>query len=65
MPIEYAILRAYPPAIDRCPQCHEPFSHFLRGQVQRSRRVLGFLWTRPYCAVICQQCKAIVGWEEP
>ncbi len=48
-----------------CPSCGgEPFVHFLRGQVQRSRRWLGiFGFKRPYLAVICSFCKQIVGYE--
>lgn len=65
MPKEVLLLRQKPTAVDHCPRCHEPFSYFLRGQVQRSTRWFGVLWRRPYCAIICQACKEIVGWEKP
>lgn len=51
---------------DVCPECFtvilEPF---IRGTVQRSKRFLGFLWKRDYCAVICPDCKRVIGWESP
>jgi hypothetical protein len=65
MPTEVAILALYPYPVMICPQCQKPFLSFLRGQIQRSKRFMGFLWRRPYCAVICAECKRIVGWEQP
>ncbi len=65
MPLEADLLKNRPYPFERCPKCGQPFPEFLRGMVQRSRRFLGFLWRQPYCAVICQQCKAIIGWEQP
>ena len=65
MPIEVLLLAHEPYPVERCPICALPFRAFLRGQVQRSKRFLGVLWPRPYCAVICQGCKQIVGWEAP
>jgi hypothetical protein len=65
MPTETEILDLYPYPVEACPACQRPFAPFLRGQVQRAKRFLGFLWQRPYCAVICYHCKAIVGWEQP
>jgi hypothetical protein len=65
MPSEVGLLWDMPSPIDCCPRCHVPFVPFMRGEVQRSQRFLWVLWRRPYCAVICQACKEIVGWEEP
>jgi hypothetical protein len=65
MPMETTLLISKPFGIDYCPKCHSPFTAFLRGQVQRTPRFLGFLWKRDYCALICYACKAIVGWEHP
>lgn len=65
MPIEVALLHGCPWAFERCPRCTARFSQCLRGQVQRSRRLCGVLWRRPYCAVICAGCRYIVGWESP
>ena len=66
MPIESAVLRFKPEPLDACPSCGQrPFRSFMRGQVQRRRRFLWVLWRRPYCAVMCEGCKAIVAWEEP
>ncbi len=63
MPAEVEELRGKPYIFETCPKCGQPFSEFLRGQVQRSPRFLGFLWQRSYCAVICHKCKEIIGWE--
>jgi endogenous inhibitor of DNA gyrase (YacG/DUF329 family) len=74
MPIEFALLLGQPLALSKCPKCGEPLNAtpghphepFMRGQVQRTRRALPWIWkTRPYCAVICYRCKEIVDWEEP
>jgi hypothetical protein len=65
MPTEVALLNNKSFAFERCPKCGTCFPEFLRGQVQRSKRFLGFLWRRPYCAVICHACKQIIGWEAP
>ena len=65
MPTEVELLRSYPYVFEICPKCGERFPEFLRGQVQRSKRFLGFLWRQPYCAVICHGCKRIIGWEQP
>lgn len=65
MPIEYAQLKDKPPALLRCPKCGDHNPTFLRGMVQRSKRFLWILWKRPYCAVICNKCKEIVGYESP
>lgn len=64
MPIECALLRGQPVPIEKCPKCGaEPFDPFLRGQVQR-RKFKWFLWGPwPYCALICWNCKEIVGYE--
>lgn len=65
MPIECKLLEKEPSAFSRCPFCGTPDPMFMRGQVQRSKRFLRFLWKRHYCAVICQECKEIIGWESP
>lgn len=64
MPIE-VVTRAGEPAIfEKCPNCGaEPFEPFLRFQV--ARRVYKYFvfgkW--PFFAVICRDCKDIVGYE--
>ena len=71
MPIEYALLKDKPSPFEECPCCHErPFEPFLRGQVQRAKYSLWSLLfsvyiPRTYCAVICSECKMIVGYEKP
>jgi len=65
MPIECEQLNRQPCAVKKCPKCGTLFPDFMRGQVQRSKRFLGILWRRPYCAVICHGCKKIIGWESP
>ncbi len=62
---EYVALKDAPYALEVCPKCGTPFPEFLRGCVQRSKRFLGFLWKRPYCAIICHGCKEIIGYENP
>lgn len=62
MPIEYCKLKNASPAKEKCQQCQYPFPQFMRGQVQSNwRRILGM----KYCAVICDGCKEIIGWEKP
>ena len=53
--------------ITQCPRCQrKPFEYFLRGQVVRPKRFLWFLGPiRPYCAIICRNCKNVVGYEMP
>lgn len=66
MPIECRLLENAPVPIRYCPKCHDaPFVPFMRGQVQRSKRFLVIGPKRPYCALICEWCKHIVGWESP
>ena len=65
MPLEVTLLKNYPYAFEVCPKCGERFPEFMRGRVQRSKRYLFVLRKRPYCAVICHACKAIIGWEAP
>lgn len=75
LPEEALTLTDQVPPISACPFCgqsikigmiFEPGTPFMRGMVQRSRRSWYAPWrTRPYCAVICPDCKEIVGWEEP
>ena len=62
MPKEFTILRSDPYAAEKCPKCGEPFPEFMRGMVQSGwRKWLGM----KYCAVICHNCKEIIGWEKP
>jgi len=75
LPEEAITLTDQEPPLGHCPYCNqeiragmifEPGRPFLRGMVQRSRRPWYAPWrTRPYCAVICPDCKEIIGWEEP
>ena len=44
-----------------CPRCgSKPFESFMRGLVQRNN---WFGFRKQYCAVICSDCKQIVGYE--
>lgn len=62
MPIEYLQLKNAPYKKEKCPKCGQPFPEFLRGMVQCWwRKLLGM----EYCAVICHNCKEIIGWEKP
>jgi hypothetical protein len=73
MPLEAIALLMQDPKFATCPKCGAaPFTPFMRGQVQRSRwwsragivaLVTGQPWD--YCAVICGDCKELVGWERP
>lgn len=67
MPIEVNLLKNQPPMFKECPLCEaEPFEPFLRGTIQRGKRTLfGLGKPRAYCAVICSECKEIVGYESP
>lgn len=65
MPIEYRLFMNVPLSDIKCPRCGVSSNGFMRGQVQRSKRFLGFLWRRPYCAIICHVCKDIIGYESP
>ena len=76
MPAEVAALRDQSEPFDRCPACGaEPFkSSHMRGMVQRSPRwpwwrrwFFGskYRGRRDYCAVICNDCEEIVGYESP
>lgn len=60
MPIEYELLKDKPYPFSVCPKCGKPF---LRGTIQRRKKKWGK--PQPYCALICSQCKEIVGHEEP
>jgi uncharacterized protein with PIN domain len=62
MPIEYTQLRDRPEPFFRCPDCGSLFRSFMRGQVQSAWRKL---FRRPYCCVICEVCKEVVGYEKP
>lgn len=73
MPIEAIALTMQEPPFVKCPKCGaEPFTPFMRGEVQRSWfkswtgwKAVMFGWPFDYCAVICADCKKIVGWERP
>jgi hypothetical protein len=62
MPIEAEMLADRPPAKLICTHCGAPGPTFMRGQVQSWWRCL---LRRPYCAVICNGCRKLVGWEKP
>lgn len=65
-PLETTQLESQAFPFRRCPKCDHPFYPFLRGQVQRSAmRWWPFGKIRPYYALICCNCKEIVGWEMP
>jgi len=60
VPVEYTLLMDMPEPMDFCPACGFPFRSFMRGMVQCwFRRWL----KRPYCCIICDHCKEIVGYE--
>lgn len=72
MPIECTLLDGQPCSLDDCPKCGKPFRPFLRGEVQKSIDLFNPEWWkwlvgRPnnwrYCALICWECKEIVGHE--
>lgn len=70
MPIEAALLEGVPAPLAACPKCAaRPFCPFLRGMVQRGwlRSVFSAWWSGEkrvrYCALICWNCKEIVGYE--
>jgi phage terminase large subunit GpA-like protein len=63
MPIEYIRLEGKPVPFVTCPKCGEIFYPFLRGMVQRRRFRWLFWGPWPYCALICRDCKEIVGYE--
>ena len=67
MPIEVDLLRDKELPISVCPNpiCKASFVPFMRGHIQRSKRLLYIGPTRDYCAVICGTCRHIVGWESP
>jgi hypothetical protein len=62
MPIEYVLLNDLPEPLPHCPACGAPFRSLMRGMVQNWWRRLT---RQPYCAVICFECKQIVGYEKP
>lgn len=60
MPVEAVVFEKRPEPLTTCPKCHKPFRSFLRGfTVSLWRRFFGL----PYWAVICSECKDIVGYE--
>lgn len=62
MTIEYVQLKDAPPAKAKCEFHPHAGNDFMRGQVQVNwRRFFGLA----YCAVICTECKEIIGWEKP
>jgi hypothetical protein len=63
MPLEYTLLKDRLVPIWFCPKCFaEPFRAFMRGQVQSGWRKFLRL---PYCCLICERCKEVVGYERP
>lgn len=67
MPWECIILDRKPESLIECPNCGtSPFESFMRGHVQRPQRKWIFCGRkRPYCCVICSECKKIVAYEDP
>jgi|SaaInlV_165m_DNA_1040744.scaffolds.fasta_scaffold34537_2 hypothetical protein len=70
MPIEVVQLRGkpVPKRFTKCNGCGaDPFvmDELVRGKIQRCKRKFGFLWKQDYCAVICNNCRDIVGYESP
>ena len=69
MPIEVTLLLNQPYPITTCPKCgHTPFESRMRGIVQRSKRSFNLFkgfQKRDYCALICNKCNDVVGWESP
>lgn len=67
MPIEYTLLKNAPELFDTCPKCkHTPFKSFMRGQVQKNKYIIWpFIKREKYCAIICNECNNIVGYEDP
>jgi hypothetical protein len=66
MPIEAVFLEHEQEYYMVCPSCGSaPFRGIFRGLVQRSKRRWGIGRKRSYCAVICDACKNIVGYETP
>lgn len=62
MPLEYDLLKREPYALEQCPKCGQMFPEFMRGIVQSPlRKFIGM----KYCAVICHNCKEVIGWERP
>lgn len=64
MPIQAITSRLMPQPLQVCPKCNaDPFESFMRGQVVRTFW-LPWKWRRTdIWAVICSQCKDIVGYE--
>jgi len=62
---EYLVLKNAPYAKEECPKCKQVCPEFMRGQVQRSKRWFWIGPKRPYYAIICHNCKEIIGWEAP
>jgi hypothetical protein len=64
MPVEYSLLCDRPEHLSQCRLCKaRPFRSFLRGQVHRRKYRWWFFGEWPYSAVICSDCKNIVGYE--
>lgn len=63
MSAEYTALKGKPLPVKICPEClKEPKEYFNRGNVQNGFRKF---FRRPYCAIICEHCMEIIGWEKP
>jgi hypothetical protein len=69
MPIEVTELEDAPIPIPFCPRCGRTFRPFMRGEVHRSAISIAGLYHRitgkrfRHCALICSDCKWIVGYE--
>jgi hypothetical protein len=64
MPIEAAALKDWPHPDVKCPSCGKSLLPFMRGQVQRQKKSL-MGKKQPYCAIICANCKDLIGYEDP
>lgn len=63
IPKEYTMLKGAPEVFEQCPRCKvKPFVSMLRGMVCK-HQVFGL--RKNYCAVICESCHEIVGYEDP
>lgn len=57
------MLSLAPHPLNTCPNCGRVFWPFMRGQVHRRKRKWLIGPKRPYLAIICYECKKVLGWE--
>lgn len=66
MPIEADLLAKVPVPLGSCPNCEAtPFRPMWRGHVLRTQYWFQIGPKRHYCALICNDCRHIVGYESP